>query len=357
MCYNMPKNKSKQLIEKNSGSKKGSSYQGWQEKWIPKEYTEEDLVQITANFTTSIGNGKFAEVFKGEIDEQAVAVKKCHANKKGFWENEKEALAELAGHQHIIQLLGVQAEVKDMDEYCLVLDYMPYTLHKALERGGLPSKAPEGGSLPGKAPEANEVNILDWNNTLKVLRQMASALVEVSKKNFVIGDLKPDNVLLDEEYNVKICDFGSAKRVGQEIPSTNKAYAASEILFKASQVTQAADVYSFGVILLQMIMKQQMIHQKPRKMDVPRLMMSCYKEMKDKGKKNTTAHIAIIARCELKSRGHGSILDNTLKWKGCKESTMETIERLGIQCTEEDPSKRPKIDAVLDTLDALEVEP
>ncbi|XP_073154120.1 probable receptor-like protein kinase At4g10390 [Henckelia pumila] len=197
-----------------------------QRKDDPRIFTYEQLKEMTNEFDKLIGEGQYAKVYKGTLNNKDIAVKIYMDEYKMYWENEREALINF-DHPNIVSLLGIY---HDDNRFCLILNYVPRNLEEVLEGN------------------------LGWPYAHKILLQLAAAIGEISAKNFVVGDIKPDNVLIDEEYNVCLCDFGSAKIGGKDLPTVNPYYAAKEILLKGSG-TPAADVYSFGVILLQIIMK------------------------------------------------------------------------------------------------------
>ncbi|XP_050249019.1 probable serine/threonine-protein kinase PBL17 [Quercus robur] len=93
---------------------------------------------------------------------------------------------------------------------------------------------------------------LQWQQTLNILKDTTSAIVFMHnfEPQFIYADLKPGNILLDEGGKVKIGDFGSAMPNGRNIPTTTPGYSAPEITVHAS-----ADVYSLGILMLQLIMK------------------------------------------------------------------------------------------------------
>lgn len=94
--------------------------------------------------------------------------------------------------------------------------------------------------------------------TIKVImKQLLEGLAFIHEKGICHRDLKPDNVLLDEELNVKICDFGSAKFLDgkgkKNIPHiVNKFYRAPELLFCHTDYTTQIDVWAAGCILVEM---------------------------------------------------------------------------------------------------------
>ncbi|XP_075481312.1 putative receptor-like protein kinase At4g10390 [Primulina tabacum] len=143
-------------------------------------------------------------------------------------QNERDALSSL-DDAHIVSLIGIQCD-DDEEHFSLVLNYVPGNLEVVLQEMKL-----------------------EWTGIHNKLLQLAMAIQEISSKDFVLGDIKPDNVLLDKEYNVFVCYFGSARKGGKNIPTVNWHYTARE-LFINGNGSYPVYIYSFGVILLQMIM-------------------------------------------------------------------------------------------------------
>ncbi|XP_073148816.1 probable receptor-like protein kinase At4g10390 isoform X2 [Henckelia pumila] len=155
-------------------------------------FTYAQLSEMTNQFDNLVGEGQYAKVYKGRLNNKDIAVKIYLKQKKMYW----EALMAF-DHPNIVTLLGTN-DNNDDERLCLVLNYLPKNLEVVLEEGNL-----------------------GWPQVHKILSQLAAAIGKISGKIFVVGDIKPKNVLLDEEYNVCLCDFGSAKIGGKDLPTVN----------------------------------------------------------------------------------------------------------------------------------------
>ncbi|CAI8601986.1 unnamed protein product [Vicia faba] len=207
----------------------------------PKMFRYKELSKATCKFNKEnlVGRGGFGSVYKGFTVEngKTIAVKKISATSK---QGEREFLAEICTigrlrHKNLVQLQGWCNEGKNL---LLVYDYMP------------------NGSLDhfiGK-------DILDWQTRHKILTGLASALLYLHEEcgNPVVHrDVKPNNVMLDFNYNAHLGDFGLARLLkNEDSVTTNLAgtpgYLAPEIGF-TGKATPESDVYSFGMVILEVI--------------------------------------------------------------------------------------------------------
>ncbi|KAM3761511.1 hypothetical protein ACB098_01G273600 [Castanea mollissima] len=208
---------------------------------MPTRYSYDDLQAITENFNKELGVGGFGTVFEGTLpDGTKVAVKRLD----GFSQIKKSFLAEVETigsihHINLVRLIGFCAEKYHR---LLVYEYM------------------SNGSLDRWVFHKNHEMLLDWKLRKKIIIEIArglSYLHEECRQKIVHLDIKPHNILLDENFNVKISDFGLSKLVDHDQSQvvTNMrgtpGYMAPEWL--SSVITEKVDVYSFGVVLLEIL--------------------------------------------------------------------------------------------------------
>ncbi|KAL9855682.1 putative protein kinase RLK-Pelle-RLCK-VIIa-1 family [Arabidopsis thaliana] len=211
-------------------------------------FTFQELAEATGNFRSDcfLGEGGFGKVFKGTIEklDQVVAIKQLDRNGvQGIREFVVEVLTlSLADHPNLVKLIGFCAEG---DQRLLVYEYMPQgSLEDHLHV--LPS---------GKKP-------LDWNTRMKIAAGAARGLEYLHDRMtppVIYRDLKCSNILLGEDYQPKLSDFGLAK-VG---PSGDKTHVSTRVMgtygycapdyAMTGQLTFKSDIYSFGVVLLELI--------------------------------------------------------------------------------------------------------
>lgn len=112
---------------------------------------------------------------------------------------------------------------------------------------------------------------LDWKIAIKIAAQIASALDYLhSVKNYVHGDIKSDNILVDEEYNAKLSDFETSRSVQTSVLTGTSGWRAPEgmawvikgystpkvgmVGIIGSQGTKMADIFSFGIFLIELVL-------------------------------------------------------------------------------------------------------
>eukprot|EP00271_Cylindrocystis_brebissonii_P008392 TRINITY_DN2261_c0_g1_i1.p1 TRINITY_DN2261_c0_g1~~TRINITY_DN2261_c0_g1_i1.p1 ORF type:complete len:637 (+),score=137.37 TRINITY_DN2261_c0_g1_i1:794-2704(+) len=213
-----------------------------------KTFEFHELERATKNFSHSnfVGEGGFGRVYKGKLEStgQIVAVKQLDRN--GLQGN-REFLVEvlmlsLLHHPNLVQLIGYCA---DGDQRLLVYEFMA--------KGCLEDHLHDLGE--GQEP-------LDWNTRMKVAAGAARGLEYLHDKAnppVIYRDFKSSNILLDEQWQPKLSDFGLAK-LGPVGPNTHVStrvmgtygYCAPEYAM-TGQLTLKSDVYSFGVVLLELI--------------------------------------------------------------------------------------------------------
>ncbi|KAA8543889.1 hypothetical protein F0562_021934 [Nyssa sinensis] len=211
------------------------------------EFSLSDLQTATCNFSESfkIGQGGYGSVYKGEMLNKTVAIKKLHPhNMQGQLEFQQEVqvLGKLQ-HPHLVTLIGVCPE-----SWSLVYEYLP------------------NGNLQDRLFRKSNIDSLTWKIRVQIVAEIASALLFLHSskpEKIVHGNLKPGNILLRSELGCKICDFGICRLVPKETlrcPSFRQysepkgAFPYTDPEFNRTGIlTPKSDIYSFGLIILQLL--------------------------------------------------------------------------------------------------------
>ncbi|MCH93939.1 receptor protein kinase 1-like, partial [Trifolium medium] len=205
-----------------------------------RKFTYSELKQATKCFSQEIGKGAGGTVYKGLLsNNRVVAIKRLHEANQG----EKEFLAEISiigrlNHMNLIGMWGYCAEGKHR---LLVFEYM------------------EKGSLA----DTLSSNALDWAKRYQIAVGTAKCLSYIHEEclEWILHcDIKPQNILIDSDYQPKVADFGLSKLLQRNNLANSsfsrmrgtRGYMAPEWIFNLP-ITSKVDVYSYGVVVLEMI--------------------------------------------------------------------------------------------------------
>ncbi|KAM0844298.1 hypothetical protein ACQ4PT_049165 [Festuca glaucescens] len=224
--------------------KKAKESGEWEIDCGSSSFAYKDLVSATSGFSDRmlLGKGGFGKVYKGVLQtlKQNVAIKRVSPESK---QGMKEFIAEITilghlRHRNLVQLLGYS---RHKNELLLVYDYMP------------------NGSLDRVLHGQDRQQTIDWVCRFNIIRGIASGLCylhEDWEKVVIHRDIKTSNVLLDNEMNGRLGDFGLARlhNHGTDAHTTHLAgtwgYIAPE-LARLGRATKATDVFAFGVFMLE----------------------------------------------------------------------------------------------------------
>ncbi|CAJ1796767.1 unnamed protein product [Sphenostylis stenocarpa] len=205
-----------------------------------RKFSYSELKKATKGFSQEIGSGAGGVVYKGILsDQRYAAIKRLDEAKQG----EGEFLAEVSiigrlNHMNLIEMWGYCAEGKHR---LLVYEYM------------------ENGSLA----ENLSTNTLDWSKRYNIAIGTARVLAYVHEEclEWILHcDIKPQNILLDSNYEPKLADFGLSKLLKRDNPNNpsismirgTRGYMAPEWVFNLP-ITSKVDVYSYGIVVLEMV--------------------------------------------------------------------------------------------------------
>ncbi|XP_061974953.1 cysteine-rich receptor-like protein kinase 43 [Populus nigra] len=277
-----------------------------------KQFSFETLVFATKDFhpTHKLGEGGFGPVYKGKLDDgREIAVKKLsHSSNQGKKEFTNEAkLLSRVQHRNVVNLLGYCAHGV---EKLLVYEYVANE------------------SLDKLLFKSDKRQLLDWNRRYDILIGIARGLLylhEDSHNCIIHRDIKASNILLDDKWVPKIADFGMARlfpedqtHVNTRVAGTN-GYMAPEYVMHG-HLSVKADVFSFGVLVLELISGQRNSTFSQQHADAQNLLDWAYKLHK----KNRSLEI----------------MDPVLASSAAAEQVKSCVH-LGLLCTQGDPQLRP----------------
>ncbi|XP_042456910.1 LEAF RUST 10 DISEASE-RESISTANCE LOCUS RECEPTOR-LIKE PROTEIN KINASE-like 2.1 isoform X2 [Zingiber officinale] len=211
----------------------------------PKRYKCSDLKKITKSLSEKLGKGGYGSVFKGTLQDGRLVAVKILSN---FTENGAEFINEVisigrTSHVNVVSLLGFCFDGK---KRALVYEFLP------------------NGSLEKYIYSEKPKLTLGWDKLYHIAIGIARGLEYLHRgcsMRIVHFDIKPHNILLDEEFCPKISDFGLAKLCPQKESILSMADARGTIGFIAPEVisrnfgsvSTKSDVYSYGMMILEMV--------------------------------------------------------------------------------------------------------
>lgn len=286
-------------------------------------FSEEELKNITNNYKEPIGKGAFGMVFKGTTDDnQLVAVK------RPIVEGEKpqqgdDFIHEITfqfkiRHTNLVRLIGCCLETSIP---MLVFEFIP------------------NGSLYDVLHGTDKPCSLSLQQRLDIAIGSAEALTymhsDAGHNNRIHGDIKSGNILLDDDLNPRVSDFGSSKlvsiasRYAKWCVSGDMSYV-DPVYINTGCFTEKSDVYSFGVVLLELITRK-----------------------KAKYDGSNSLPINFVKTCKKEGNGRKMYDRDILSDDAQSHSQMECLDRIGdlaVQCLKEDVDERPSMAEVLEEL-------
>ena len=212
----------------------------------PKRYKFSHLKKITKSFAEKLGEGGYGIVYKGTLpDGHLVAVKFLHDMIGNGEEFVNEVISiRRTSHVNVVTLLGFCLEGSNR---ALIYDYMP------------------NGSLDKFIYADNSKEILGWDKLYEIATGIARGLEYLHRgcnTRIIHFDIKPQNILLDQDFAPKIADFGLAKLCKPKESYLQSmtgmrgtvGFIAPEVFSRRfGAVSTKSDVYSFGMVLLEMV--------------------------------------------------------------------------------------------------------
>ncbi|XVE66288.1 hypothetical protein DITRI_Ditri08aG0068400 [Diplodiscus trichospermus] len=278
----------------------------------------DSILVATKNFSNAnkLGQGGFGPVYKGKFPGgQEIAVKRLSSGSgQGLEEfkNEVVLIARLQ-HRNLVRLLGYCVAG---DEKMLLYEYMPNR------------------SLDSFIFDRKLCNLLDWDMRYHIILGIARGLLYLhqdSRLRIIHRDLKTSNILLDEEMNPKISDFGLARIFGGKETAANTNRVVGTYGYMSPEYALdglfsfKSDVFSFGVVVIEIISgnRNTGFYQPEQSLSLLGYAWHLWKAAKEL-----------------------DLLDQTLL-ESCNSNQLQKCLNVGLLCVQEDPSDRPTMSQVV----------
>ncbi|CAJ1974196.1 unnamed protein product [Sphenostylis stenocarpa] len=303
---------------------------------LPARFDYEELEEATENFKTLIGSGGFGTVYKGVLaDKSVVAVKKIvNIGIQG----KKDFCTEIAviGNIHHVNLVKLKGFCAQGRHRLLVYEYM--------NRGSLDR------NLFGGGP------VLEWQERFDVALGTARGLAYLHsgcEQKVIHCDIKPENILLQDQFQAKISDFGLSKLLSPEQSGLfttmrgTRGYLAPEWLTN-SAITEKTDVYSFGMVLLELVSGRKNCYFRSRSHSMD--------ESNSGGGHSSTSsttglvYFPLFALEMHEQKSYLELADPRLEGRVTNEE-VEKLVRIALCCVHEEPALRPNMVNVVGMLE------
>lgn len=297
-----------------------------------RKLTFRHLLEATNGFSAEslIGSGGFGEVYKAQLRDGCVVAIKKLIYVTGQGDREFMAEMETIGkikHRNLVPLLGY---CKIGEERLLVYEYMKWGSLEAVLHERANSKG--GGSK------------LDWAKRKKIAIGSARGLAFLHHScipHIIHRDMKSSNVLLDENFEARVSDFGMARLVNAldthlsvSTLAGTPGYVPPEY-YQSFRCTAKGDVYSYGVILLELLSGKRPI---------------------DSSEFGDDNNLVGWAKQLQREKRMNEILDPDLVMQTSNESELYQYLRIAFVCVDDRPSRRPTMIQVMAMFKELQVD-
>jgi len=287
-----------------------------------KQFELEDLLRASAEM---LGKGSFGTAYKAVLDDGCVVAVKRLKDVNPSGKKEFDQHMELIGklrHPHIVRL---RAYYYAKEEKLLVYDYLP--------NGSLYSLL-HGNRGPGRTP-------LDWTTRISLVLGAARGLAYIHEEYGSLkiphGNIKSSNILLDKNGVACISDFGLALLLNPSHIHASSRYVGYRAPEQAEtkKLSQKADVYSFGVLLLEVLTGKAPMHYHSQEegVDLPKWVQSIVRE-------EWTAEVFDL---------------ELMRYKNIEEEMVSMLQ-IALSCVSQSSEQRPKMSEVVKLIEDIRVE-
>ncbi|XP_057508802.1 LEAF RUST 10 DISEASE-RESISTANCE LOCUS RECEPTOR-LIKE PROTEIN KINASE-like 1.2 isoform X1 [Actinidia eriantha] len=289
-------------------------------------FSYHELEEATNNFDPSkeLGDGGFGTVYHGKLkDGREVAVKRLYEHnykRMAQFINEIEILTRLR-HKYLVSLYGCTS--RQSRELLLVYEFIPNGTVADHLHGDLAEDGP-----------------LTWPIRMNIAIETADALAYLHASDIIHRDVKTTNILLDNNCNVKVADFGLSRLFPTDMthvstaPQGTPGYVDPEY-HQCYQLTDKSDVYSFGVVLIELISSMPAV---------------------DISRDRHEINLANLAMSKIQNRAFHELIDPALGFES--DSSVErmatSVAEVAFRCLQLEKEMRPTMDEVLEALKEIQ---
>ncbi|XP_042492356.1 rust resistance kinase Lr10-like [Macadamia integrifolia] len=223
----------------------------------PTRYSYSQLKKFTNKFSSKLGEGGYGSVYEGIIHRNGVkvpvAVKLLKSKQSQNQFMNEVATVGNVHHNHLVSLMGYCAQG---DKRALVYEFM--------ENGSLDKYIYTSRKGGGERNDASTIQPLSHKQMHAIALETGRGILYLHQgcRNRILHcDIKPHNVLLDSDFTAKVADFGLARMIDKDHSHVSLTRARGTPGFVAPEmwlknygpVTEKSDVYSYGMLLLEMV--------------------------------------------------------------------------------------------------------
>ncbi|RWR85530.1 LEAF RUST 10 DISEASE-RESISTANCE LOCUS RECEPTOR-LIKE PROTEIN KINASE-like protein 1.1 isoform X5 [Cinnamomum micranthum f. kanehirae] len=293
-----------------------------------KFFSYKELEEATNNFDPSkeLGDGGFGTVYQGMLrDGRNVAVKRLYeynCKRVEHFKNEISILSRLQ-HPNLVTLYGCSS--RHSRELLIVYEFIP--------NGTVADHLHGDRATPGA---------FTWPTRMSIAIETADALKYLHAVDIIHRDVKTTNILIDNNFHVKIADFGLSRLFPSDAthvstaPQGTPGYVDPDY-HQCYQLTDKSDVYSFGVVLMELISSKPAV---------------------DTSRHDHEINLACMAISKIHKHALNELVDPTLGFDSDYEvrRMITQVAELAFRCLQDDKEIRPPMGEVLEWLRGIQTE-